>query len=118
MGFTQQHAEALAARLRSQGPERREARRHHIQQLLTEATQLLTVRFGATRVWQIGSLDAPWFNEESDVDLVVQGVAPEHAGRAEEALVALFESRVDLLLIEELDPSFRLEVETEGRVLR
>lgn len=116
--FTEQHARILAAELRRRGPARTEARRASIRRSLPDAAAVLVDRFGATRVWLIGSLDAPWFGETSDVDLVVEGLAPARAGRAEEVLVALLDSRVDLLLFEELEPSFQQEVERDGERLR
>ncbi|MFZ5470833.1 MAG: nucleotidyltransferase family protein [Myxococcota bacterium] len=78
---------------------------------------MLREEFGARRVALMGSLDAPWFTEQSDVDLVVEGIEPGAAAAAEERALKLLGAPVDLLLWEELAPSFRRAVETEGRLI-
>ncbi|MBI3182595.1 MAG: nucleotidyltransferase domain-containing protein [Myxococcales bacterium] len=76
---------------------------------------MLRDQFGARRIVLVGSLDAPWFTEQSDVDLVVEGISSGRAGFAEERTVELLGVRVDLLRYEELDESFREVVAREGR---
>jgi predicted nucleotidyltransferase len=64
-----------------------------------------------------GSLEAPWFGEDSDVDLAIEGVGPSDLYELERCLLDLLEVPVDLFLMEELEPSFKEVIEREGRRL-
>lgn len=96
---------------------RREQRRARIVAALPEATRILRDEFGASAAWLLGSLDMPWFDEQSDVDIVAAGLDRSRAGEAEHRLVRLFDARVDLLSFEELAVSFADRVREEGRVM-
>ncbi len=66
------------------------------------AAELLRLDFGATRVIAFGSLaHGAWFHARSDIDLAVEGIAPEsfwRAGSALDHLEPAFE--IDLIALE------------------
>jgi len=78
------------------------------------AADILRQEFGVSRVWLIGSLARGKFGPHSDVDLVVEGLDPELYLRALGRLLRLDpQISVDLIPLEEADPSFRLLIERE-----
>jgi predicted nucleotidyltransferase len=66
------------------------------------------------RAWLIGSLARGDFGVGSDVDVVVEGLAPERFASFWAVLCERLETEVDLLRLEELPPSFRARVLEEG----
>lgn len=82
-----------------------------------ELARRLRRELGARRIWVIGSLDAPWFHEMSDVDLVVDGLTESDAVDAERCAIEMVRRPVDLLRFETLSPSFQDAVVREGRQL-
>jgi predicted nucleotidyltransferase len=69
------------------------------------------------RAWLIGSLAWGGFGVRSDVDVVVEGLAPRESTELELALVRRLGLPVDLLRFEELPESFRARVQREGVVV-
>lgn len=80
---------------------------------------VLIRRYGARRVWAIGSLADPrFFHERSDIDLACEGLAPELLADADvELSLAADGFGLDLLPVEEI-PSLRERAEREGILLR
>jgi predicted nucleotidyltransferase len=72
--------------------------------------------FGAKRVVVFGSLaHAAWFNSRSDIDLAVEGIAPEAFWRAWCALDDLAAGlEIDLLPWESLPPRLKETITTDG----
>lgn len=70
------------------------------------------------RAWLIGSLAWGSFGPGSDVDVVVEGLAPESSGLLWDRLCGRLGVRVDLLQIENLPEAFRQRVLAEGVGLR
>ncbi|MBI3184731.1 MAG: nucleotidyltransferase domain-containing protein [Myxococcales bacterium] len=66
------------------------------------------------RAWLIGTLAWGEFGAASDVDLVVEGLAPDQEGRIWAELVSELCCEVDLLSIESLPESFRRRVLEQG----
>jgi len=83
------------------------------------AAALLREQYGATRVVLFGSAaHGYWFNEESDIDLVAERIAPDlfwRAWNAAEAIAAGFE--LNLVAWEEAKPALREAIEREGILL-
>ena len=73
------------------------------------------VRLGARRVWVFGSLATGSMTETSDVDMAVQGLAPERYFEALAELMTVFGAPVDLVRIEEASESLRERILAEGR---
>jgi predicted nucleotidyltransferase len=105
------------ARRRLAEQKQREAeRRARALEVAREAARLLYDDFGVTRVILFGSLaHGAWFHARSDIDLAVEGLAPEHYWKAWVAIEKLEPSiEVDLVLLEDAKPSVREVVEKEG----
>jgi predicted nucleotidyltransferase len=79
------------------------------------AIDLLRTRYGATDVLLFGSLATGSATEQSDVDLAVRGIAPDHYFRALADLMALFCAPVDLVRLEEAPQSLLERIAAEGR---
>jgi len=82
-----------------------------------EVARHLCVRFGARRVFLFGSLAWGGFHASSDVDLAVEGIAPDRLCEAATEASAAAERVVELFALEELPPSFRERITSEGRRL-
>ena len=94
-----------AARQRPIPPKPSPVQQHQRERLMArvrEVSDALKARFGVRRVLVFGSLvKAEWFGPDSDVDLAVEGLAPEdfwEAWRVAEEIIA--ERPVDLVEIE------------------
>ena len=85
--------------------------------MLPEAKRLLIERHQAGRVVLFGSLATGSYSEISDVDLAVEGLAPERYFQALADLMDLVGGPVDLVRIEDAVPSLRSCIEEEGRIL-
>ena len=72
---------------------------------------------GAARVWLFGSLAVGSARLESDVDLAVEKLPPARYFDVLSALMALFETRVDLVAMEEAPQALRERVLDTGRLL-
>jgi predicted nucleotidyltransferase len=69
------------------------------------------------RAFLIGSLAHGSFGAGSDIDVVLEGLAPDDVGLLYDALVSATHTEVDVLRLEELPPSFQERVEREGILL-
>lgn len=80
------------------------------------AADMLRAQYGVQRVYAIGSLsDQQRFHKESDVDLVVCGLAEGKYYRAAGQLLYLDPRyEIDLIRIEDVSDSFKKEIEQEG----
>ena len=117
MRFTAKHVEATTAGLLHRNRERlekRKVRRAEILRSLEKAAAGFREEFGVKRILLIGSVNTNWFSERSDVDIVVEGLDPSRTHTAERRLLEIVSAPVDLLLMEELDESFRDAIEEEG----
>jgi predicted nucleotidyltransferase len=83
------------------------------------ASDLLRLRFGATRVVVFGSLaHREWFTPWSDIDLAAWGIPPGAFYRAVAAVTGLSaEFKVDLVAPEDCRPTLRRAIEQEGVAL-
>ncbi len=72
---------------------------------------------GARRVWVFGSLSDGTFDEQSDLDLAVEGLPPERFLDARVALTELAPVAVDLIELERARAELRAIVQAEGREL-
>ena len=112
------------ARYRETHRKRREARaralagrRERAWAAARQAARLLKEEFGATRVVLFGSLareGGRFFDERSDIDLAVWGVAPEQFFHAWAAVEARSEISFDLVDGALALPALRTEIESEG----
>lgn len=79
---------------------------------------LLGERFGASRVYLLGSLAREHgFHASSDIDLAAWGLASDDLLTALDALYSLTDRDVDLVRLEEATPSFAEHATTTGRLL-
>jgi predicted nucleotidyltransferase len=81
-----------------------------------EAAAMLKQKYGATRVILFGSLaHRDWYHPRSDVDLAVEGIAPEVFYRAWTAIEHVIKDRpVDLVDVTAASPSVRRTLLDEG----
>jgi predicted nucleotidyltransferase len=104
-------------RLAADEREAEQERARAVRDRLPAVVRLLVERFAVRRVVLFGSLVTGRLHERSDLDLAVQGLAPE---RYWEALWRCAEAAgrdVDLVLLEEASPDLLEAVEAEGEVL-
>jgi predicted nucleotidyltransferase len=90
------------------------------QQARQEAQQMveaLVNDFGATQIILFGSLARGRFAADSDIDLAVEGIWPEHFFIALAAVNRLTNRWVDLKPLEALEPHFYQRVLATGEVL-
>lgn len=96
-------------------PEERRTRERLVAAAL-QAAVLLKRRFAVRRVILFGSLaDGEWFSVDSDIDVALEGLAPEdywEAWRLVEDVIG--ERPVDLVEIESVGESLRRMIEREG----
>ena len=94
----------------------RKQRMNAAQQSATLGAQALVDEFGATRVFLIGSLVEGAFRLDSDIDLIVEGLAPQSYFRALSRLSRLAgEIAVDLIPWEGY--KYKAEVLEKGKLL-
>jgi predicted nucleotidyltransferase len=108
-----------AARRRPAPPEVTPAERRARERLfdrVREAAAVLKARFGARRVVLFGSLaHAAWFMPDSDVDLVVEGLAGDDYWRAWRRVEEIIGDRpVDLIEIEMVGESLKRAIQRYG----
>ncbi len=110
------YAAGLIGRIRREF-EQRERQAGAIRERVTEATRELVARFEVRRVWLFGSLAWGGLHEESDVDLLVEGLT----GDLWDAAGAFLEERiglpVDLVRTEESSPVLVERVRALGLLL-
>jgi uncharacterized protein len=95
----------------------REARRASLTFAAERVAALLKSEFGAKRVLMFGSLVKPWFHEESDIDMAVEGVAPSRQGEAWDRALEEAGVPLDLVFLEEAPTSLRERISSDGKVL-
>ncbi|MDN5346529.1 MAG: uncharacterized protein PWP65_93 [Clostridia bacterium] len=79
---------------------------------------ILGKEFGARRVYLFGSLLRPeYFDEGSDIDLGVEGLAPNLFLKAERRLEEVTDFPFDLVDINEIIPSLAEVIYNEGEIL-
>ena len=116
MAVTVEH---VAERLRAEGCARdaaAEARTRGLTSKLDAAADLLRAA-GAARVWLFGSLALGNARLESDVDLAVEKLPRARYFDLLSALMALFETRVDLVAMEDAPQALRERILGTGRIL-
>ncbi len=79
---------------------------------------LLASRFGVDRVWLFGSHAWGRPDHRSDLDLAVEGLAPERFIEALAALMQVAPPSVDLLRLEEAPATLRARVLAHGELLQ
>lgn len=81
-----------------------------------QAAALLKHRFGVRRVILFGSLaDSDWFSVDSDIDLAVEGLAPDDYWEAWRLVEGVIRERsVDLVEIELTGEALRQAIERHG----
>ena len=84
---------------------------------LSVLVEILVDHFHVTRIIVFGSLVRGGFDEQSDIDLAVAGLAPQDFFHAYAVLNDYSPFAVDLKPLEDLDPSFRAKVERTGECL-
>lgn len=91
-------------------------RRSELHDLAERAAALLKATFGAERVFLFGSVAGVGvFHEQSDLDLAVEGIAPEDFWRAWAALDRLgVTAAIDLVDLAYCAPSLRDAILSEG----
>jgi predicted nucleotidyltransferase len=81
---------------------------------LDPIVRVLATRFGARRIILFGSLASGRFTAESDIDLAVEGIAPEDFFAALAEVNRDAPAWVDLKPLEDLEPRFRERVLSTG----
>lgn len=80
--------------------------------------RLLVERFGAARVYLVGSLArGRGFHRRSDIDLAVSGLPSEHYLAAVDALYGLVDRDIDLIRVEDAADEMSKHVAAEGELL-
>jgi predicted nucleotidyltransferase len=95
-------------------------KQHPAQQAMREALQMvdtLVKDFGATQIILFGSLAWGRFAANSNIDLAVEGISPEHFFTALAAVSRLTDRWVELKPLEALEPHFHQRVLATGEVL-
>ncbi len=94
------------------------ARRARAEALLPTLVHALVQTYDARRVVLIGSLARGAFGARSDIDLVVEGIAPARFFEAAAALDRLADPiRVDLIPLETAQVALYTAIEADGRIL-
>ena len=109
--------EALAAawkRRRAGRQAQLEERASRARDAARRAAQVLTDEFGAERVWMFGSLAWGRVHERSDLDLAVEGLAPERFSAALSRVSGIAGEQVDLVPLESCAESLRRRVLEHG----
>lgn len=86
-------------------------------QAAQRAADILADRYGARKVVLFGSLAWRRTDPTSDIDLAVEGLAPDRFFRADAELARDIPIPVDLKLLSECPPMLRRRIEQEGIVL-
>ena len=113
-------ARELTQTLRARSAERRakaEVRAERLRAQLPKAASILVTHYQARRVVLFGSLANGTHDEQSDVDLAVEGLPSAVYFHALADLMDLFAGPVDLVRIEEAMPSLLERIQEEGQAL-
>jgi predicted nucleotidyltransferase len=113
-------ARELTQTLRARSAERRakaEVRAERLRAQLPKAASMLVTHYHARRVVLFGSLANGTHDEQSDVDLAVEGLPSAVYFHALADLMDLFAGPVDLVRIEEAMPSLLERIQEEGQAL-
>lgn len=97
-----------------------QARFAYVQRARQEATrlaQILAAEFGATKVYLFGSLTRDWGRATSDIDLAVEGLAPDRYREACARIEAETDLPVDLVDLRDAPASLARRIRDEGVVL-
>jgi predicted nucleotidyltransferase len=97
--------------------EERSARAREVEARLPALASVLTKRFSVRRVVVFGSLLSGELYEASDLDLAVDGLAPEDYWRALDAVSCSAGAAVDLIRLEDAPDALKQRIAREGRVL-
>lgn len=111
------YLEGARRHLHAPGPTPDEQREfEHILDRVRKATSVLKERFGVRRVLLFGSLaHVGWFVPDSDVDLVVEGLAAEYYWEAWRVVEEIIEDRpVDLIEVETARDSLQRAIRRYG----
>lgn len=95
----------------------REARRRELRAVADEVAAMLRAEFSAGRVWVFGSVVRPWFHQDSDLDLAVEGVPMEQRADAWDRAIALARTSVDLVFLEEAPAPLLERIRADGELL-
>ncbi len=109
------YIEAYRRRIREARVSRRQ-RAELAREVALGCAQKLVEEFGATRVYLCGSLAEGRFRLTSDIDLAVEGLAPEKFFKAS-AAIARFARDLDVDLIPFETYKYQAEIIEKGRVL-
>jgi predicted nucleotidyltransferase len=109
-------AGTLVARIESRQAAAR-TRGEKLRRQAADAVRVLASEFEVRRAWLFGSLAWGDPHEESDVDLLVEGLDTRTAGDAERRVAEVVEARVDLVRAEEAPPGLCERVRREGLLL-
>ena len=112
--------DACAASVIARIEARREAARERADGLRAragEAVRVLAAEFGIRRAWLFGSLAWGDPHQESDVDLLVEGLAAGLAAAAERRVAGIIRAPVDLVRMEESPTGLAERVVREGTCL-
>lgn len=113
--------EAFAAAWKQRARQDKEAERRRVEAAMGEArraAKLLAERYGVTRVLLFGSLVSHRrFRPESDIDLAVEGLAPERFFTADAELAGEISFPIDLKVLSDFPSESRARIEREGVVL-
>lgn len=109
-------AETLRQRVR-RSLERAEARAQVLRDRSRDAAAQIARRHGATRVWLFGSLAWGDVHEETDVDLLVEGVPHDLWSAATKTAEDTLEAPVDLVRADEASAELMDRVLKEGVLL-
>ena len=111
------YIQAWRERFRREAEERAAAEAEARSRARVSAARLVE-RFGAERVYLIGSLCRPGgFHLHSDIDLAVVGLAPEQYFRALSEVCELAGREVDLIVFEEATPDMATHILEKGMLL-
>jgi len=110
------YAEAWRRRFAEQRAAGEEHRTRALQ-AAQRAADILVERYGVRKVVLFGSLAWRQPDPTSDIDLAVEGLAPERFFRADAELARDIPIPVDLKLLSECPPMLRRRIEEEGVVL-
>lgn len=109
--------ETLAAawrRRRVSRQARLEERAARARESARRAARVLTDEFRASRVWMFGSLAWGRVHDESDLDLAVEGLAPERTFAALSRVSSVAGEQVDLVPLESCAESLRRRILEHG----
>lgn len=109
-------AATFVARMQARMDAARE-RADRLREQAASAARVLASEFGVTKTWLFGSLAWGDPHPSSDVDLLVEGLEPRDACRAEHRLATIIDGPFDLVLVQEAPSSLVTRVREDGILL-